>query len=53
MIKLEMTGMCKGCPHADLRVECMYVDGIVYEYAVVCNHEPACRRASAEKENES
>ena len=49
MIELRMTGMCENCPHAKLIVECLYTDGDIYSYDVICEYEPACRRAAEQE----
>ena len=57
MIGLVFTGMCAGCPHADITVE----KGIGYaagkhleaEYIARCEHEDACTRLTGRKGNDS
>lgn len=45
MIRIEMQGMCKDCPCADLELASIetFEDGT--KWFVKCTHEDACRRA--------
>ena len=46
MIEIKLTGMCEGCTHADLELDCM--DYYVFhgkerkEWTVKCKHAYAC-----------
>ena len=45
MIKLEFTGMCEECEHADLELECFEFgsfDKSKKEWSVKCRHADAC-----------
>lgn len=52
MIEIKMTGMCEGCPNADLELDCMMADEIAGTmkkvWSVKCIHEHVCK-AAAEK----
>ena len=45
MIKLEFTGLCEGCEHADLELDCLEFgrfDKSEKEWSVRCRHADAC-----------
>ena len=43
MIEIVMTGMCEGCPHADIEIIklCTVTGEKIWD--VVCKHEAACK----------
>lgn len=46
MIKIELTGMCKGCQHANLELEDSALffggDERIVEHQIVCSHWEVC-----------
>ena len=55
MIKLQFSGMCEGCPNAEITVSKVGFYGInakvEVEYTVRCEHEDACRRLTKEEDD--
>ena len=45
MFSIKRTGICQGCPEADLYIEKFYTDAVASSQFCFCEHQAACSRA--------